>query len=106
MGGKRTTWIKCKNTSVRGIIGFYLDTCGTEYFLCTQKFRKGTWAFYQNGVPYKIAIDYSKAHYDHAILNVMKRIRSSILYLQKNENIYIPERKNKKKMKLYLLYGH
>ncbi len=99
MSTKRTTWIECRNTSNKGIVGFYLKIYGEEYFLCTQKFRKSMWNFYQNGVPYKKAIDFSKANDDHAIINVMKRIRLCISYLEKTENILIPEKLNKRAIK-------
>lgn len=75
-----------------------------EYFLCTQKFRKSMWEFYKHGVPYKKAIDYSRAHCDKAIINAMKRIGSCVSYLEKVENIMIPEKSNKKIMKVQVKY--
>lgn len=92
MSNKKTTWIECRNTAQQGVIGFYLLTSGNEYFLCSQKFRKGIWRFFQNGVRYEMAIDFSKAKKDHSVMNAMKRIRTCIDYLEKHERVLIPER--------------
>lgn len=100
MGSKKTTWIECRNTAQQGVIGFYLLASGTEYFLCNQKFKKGMWHFFQNGVIYETAIDYSKAKKDHSVMNAMKRIRTSIDYLEKYENVSIPERSKKSRARL------
>ena len=92
MGNSKTSWIRCKNTSNKGTIALYLLTGGKEYFLCDQKFRQSSWNFFKNGVIYKKAMDYSRAHNDSSIINIMKRIRLCIDYLEKYERVSLPER--------------
>ncbi|MBQ1659319.1 MAG: hypothetical protein II059_05690 [Clostridia bacterium] len=92
MRNSKTSWIMCRNTEKKGIIEFYLLTAGKEYFICNQKFHCGSWNFFRNGVIYKTATDYRKAHNDRSVINVMKRIRLCINYLEKYENVFLPER--------------
>ena len=92
MSGKKATLIECRNASWFGTIDFYLCTSDNEYYLCSQKFRHGAWNFYKNGVRYERAVDFGKANNDHSVMNAMKRIRSCITYLEKYENVIIPEK--------------
>ena len=92
MKPQKTTWIECRNTSQKGFVAFYMIASGKEYYLFRQKYRRGTWNFYRNGVRYEVAIDFRRANNDHGMLNAMKRIRANTCYLMKHEDVQIPER--------------
>lgn len=95
MNSKHTTWIICKNSKVKGTVNFYMITGGRFRFLFSQKFRHSFWEFYKNGVRFDTALDYSKARHDEAIIHVMHRLRQQINYLQRTEDMLIPEIRNK-----------
>ena len=92
MKPQKTTWIECRNTSQKGFVAFYMIASRKEYYLFRQKYRRGTWNFYRNGVRYEVAIDFRRANNDHGMLNAMKRIRANTCYLMKHEDEQIPER--------------
>ena len=71
MKPQKTTWIECRNTSQKGFVAFYMIASGKEYYLFRQKYRRGTWNFYRNGVRYEVA---------------------NTCYLMKHEDVQIPER--------------
>lgn len=89
----KTSWIECRNTNQKGIIGFYLLTGTEEYFLFTQKYRHSIWNRYHNGIRYEEAISYSKSHHDNAIAKVIQKIRMHMDYFERTGNVLIPERR-------------
>lgn len=94
MDSKNTTWFICQNSNTKGLIDFYMLVDGQSYYLFSQKFRHGIWNFFKNGVRFETVLNYSKAKHDTSIINVMQRLRRHVTYLQKTENMMIPEVRN------------
>lgn len=88
----KTSWIYCKNSGVKGKIDFFIMSGSEKKYLFSQKYKKGMYNHYKGGLRYNVAVDYSKTHNDSAIKNVIKRIRSSVEYVVKHENFYVPEK--------------
>ena len=81
--------IYCKNSATKGIIDFYITSGRDDIYLFSQKYRHSIYDHYNRGVLLKNAFDYKKVHGDRAIMNVMKRLPSTISYIEKTHNIAI-----------------
>ena len=75
---------------------FFLSEEGKEYYLFTQKKRKGVGDFYKGGMPLDRAINHSFGKRDTAIHRTMDKIILYIKYVEKENGIPIL-RKTKKK---------
>ena len=78
--------IDCERTN-NGMHDFYLKQNGEEYYLFTQKYRKGVDAFFRNGVSLEKAQNRKKAKRDTAILRTMDKIPMYIRHAEKRNNI-------------------
>ena len=74
-------YVYCKPTA-KGIHSFYLVYEGEDYFLFSQKYRKGVQRYFSGGVSLKQAFDYRTAHYDEAIMRTMGKLP---VYLRRTE---------------------
>lgn len=72
-----------------GLLDFYVTCNGNSYYLFQQKYRKGVYRYYCNGIILNNAIKFSKSHYDTAIMKVMEKIPSYICYIEKEYNVSI-----------------
>ncbi|WP_446787121.1 hypothetical protein [Macellibacteroides fermentans] len=80
---------------------FYLVTQGREYFLFNQKYRKGVQAYFNKGVPFSQAMNYSKTHNDSALVRTMTKLPMYIRYIEKEYEIEIFEQTKKHNSKCY-----
>ena len=84
--------IYCKDSNTKGIIDFYITSGSDDIYLFSQKYRHSIYNHYRKGIMLKKAFDYKRVHGDRAIMNVMKRLPSSISYIEKTYNISIMNR--------------
>lgn len=80
--------IFCRSTG-HNIHSFYLSSGGRNYFLFTQRFRRGTHTYYSGGVPIDAAIDFSRAHRNTAVEMTMDKIPMYIRYIEKEYGIEV-----------------
>lgn len=71
------------------LLDFYIRYNGKSYYLFQQKYRKGVYKFYCNGIILDDAIKFSKSHYDTAIMKVMEKIPLYVTYIEKEYKISI-----------------
>lgn len=100
------TYIICKNSQQKGIINFFMQYENKEYFLFYTKYRHSTYNYFKNGVVIEKALDYSKAHCDTAITNVIKRLYSNIPYIEKEYGFKARKKSNKKIKTVNTLYDN
>ena len=74
-------YVYCKPTA-KGIHSFYLVFEGENYFLFSQKYRKGVQRYFSSGVSLRQVFDIRTAHYDEAIIRTMKKLP---VYLRRAE---------------------
>lgn len=78
--------IDCERTG-NGMHDFYMEQNGIQYYLFTQKFRKGVDSFFRNGVTLEKAQNRKKAKGDTAILRTMDKLMMYIRYVEKETGI-------------------
>ena len=78
--------IDCKRAG-KGMHNFYMEQNGEQYFLFTQKFRRGVDNFFRNGVTLEKAQNRKKANGDTAILRTMDKLMMYIRYAEKEHGI-------------------
>ena len=71
---------------------FYMDNGGKEYYLFTQKKRKGVSDFYRGKVPLDRAIKHGFGRKDAAIHKTMDKIIMQIRYIEKENDIMVLKR--------------
>ena len=81
--------IYCCDSNAKGFIDFYITTGSESIYLFTQKFRKSTFSHYRKGLILDDALSYRKASHDHAIISVIKRLHTSISYIEKTYGVAI-----------------
>lgn len=78
--------IDCERTK-GGMHTFYMTTKGKQYYLFTQKYRKGVDNYFKNAVTLEKAQNRKKAKGDTAILRTMDKIPMYIRYAEKENGI-------------------
>lgn len=82
-------------------LNFYLKTKTEVIFLFQQKYRKGAYNYYKNGCRFDDALNYKKAHNDAAIMNIIKRLKKALPYIQKEYGITLYSKKRYSEYKDY-----
>lgn len=100
---KMKTTIYCKPTE-RGVHSFYLINSGREYFLFSQKYKKGVHNYYANGVLLDDSINFSKSKKDTAIMRTMSKLPMYISYIEQEYGLEILK-KTKKKNQAFAQYA-
>ena len=85
----KKSMIFCKDSCTHGVLDFYLSKGNDSIYLFSQKFRHSIYEHYRRGMLLDEALSYKKAHKDKAIMNVIKRLPSSISYIEKNYDIIV-----------------
>lgn len=88
--------IDCERTG-NGMHNFYMEQDGIQYYLFTQKFKKGVDEFFRNGVTLEKAQNRKKAKGDSAILRTMDKLPMYIRYAEKENGITALKRTAQKK---------
>ena len=84
-----TTKVYCKTTQ-KGLHSFYLFTEGDEYFLFSQKYRKGVQNYFgKGGVYLDQARNFAKSNRDTAIVKTMNKLPVYIRYIEKEYDIAV-----------------
>ena len=79
---------------------FYLKNEGTEYYLFTQKRRKGVGEFYRGNVALDRAICHGIGRRDTAIHKTMDKIVMQIRYIEKENDIKVLKKHKRKQRRL------
>ena len=94
--------IYCKTTQ-KGIHSFYLLQEGNEYFLFSQKYRKGVQEYFgRGGVYFDQSRNYAKSHNDAAIIRTMNKLPIYIKYIEKEYEIAVFNQTKKRSNSLNL----
>ena len=72
------TMIYCEPTQ-QGVHSFYLVPGGEEYFLFSQKYRKGVQKYFSRGVSLDDSMKFAKAKNDSAFIRTMTKLPMYIL---------------------------
>lgn len=75
---------------------FYLEQGQEQYYLFSQKFRKGVQNFYGKKVRLDKAVDYSRSHHDSAIIRTMRKLPVHIRSAEKEYDIVVLNRTQKR----------
>lgn len=86
-------------TTDKGKQTFYLVSQDREYYLFTQKFRKGVKKYFHNRVLLRDALDVSKGHRDAALIRTKTKFPMYIRYIEKEYGITVLESTLKKQSK-------
>ena len=86
-------------TTDKGKQTFYLVNQDREYYLFTQKFRRGVKEYFHNRVLLKDALDISKSHRDTALIRTKTKFPMYIRYIEKEYGITVLESTLKKQSK-------
>ena len=78
---------------------FYLVSQDREYYLFTQKFRRGVKEYFHNKVLLRDALDVSKSRRDTALIRTMTKFPMYIRYIEKEYGITVLESTMKKQSK-------
>ena len=90
--------IYCKTTQ-KGIHSFYLSLEGNEYFLFSQKYKKGVQEYFgKGGVYFDQARNFAKSRKDTALIKTMSKFPIYIKYIEKEYEIAILNQTKKRKV--------
>lgn len=78
---------------------FYLVSQDREYYLFTQKYRKGVKEYFHNKVLLRDALDVSKSRRDAALIRTKTKFPIYIRYIEKEYGITVLESTMKKQSK-------
>jgi hypothetical protein len=87
--------IYCKTTG-HDQISFYIAQNGCEYYLFTQKYKRSAFEYYADGVTVSDALNSRKGTRDVAILKVMTKLPSYIRYIEREYDIIVLDKTQRK----------
>ena len=90
-----TIKVYCQTTA-RGIHSFFLKKDSADYYLFSQNYRKGVHKYYSRSVSFDEAIDFSRSKQDSAILHTMEKIKIYTKYIEKQYNVTICKKSQKR----------
>ena len=76
-------------TTAKGVQSFYLKIDEHTHFLFSQNFRKGVKEYFRHGVPLDLALDFSRAGRNTALLKTMEKLPASIQYIEKEYDLCV-----------------
>ena len=86
-------------TTDKDLQSFYLVNNGKEYYMFTQKYRRGVKDYFHNKVLLNDALDISKSNRDKALIRTKTKLPMYIKYLEKEYGLVILDNTFKKKAK-------
>ena len=85
--------------SDKGVHSFFLKQDKERYFLFNQNYRKSVHSYFSQGVSLEEAMNFNKIHRDGALTHTMDKLPAYIKYIEKEYQISVYNRTNKKKHK-------
>lgn len=76
-------------TTDKAVQSFYVEVCGKSHYLFSQRFRQGVKEYFGKGVDIDMALDFSRAKNDTAVINTMRKLPSRIKYVEKEYGIEV-----------------
>ena len=86
-------------TTDKDLQTFYLVSQDREYYLFTQKYRRGVKEYFHNKVLLRDALDVSRSRHDTALIKTMTKLPIYIKYIEKEYGVAIMESTIKKREK-------